>query len=186
MSDSKNELGESYPMGSFSWALEQLKLGYGVKREVVKNDTVIILYKDGLYHYPTSTGIRYSYSPSNTDMLANDWRLVVLTNIPNYKYIYPNPPHMRLELARYMPDVMIDLINDRMEQIDRGEVEVTIHPKLVTYLKAIASLEFDYDINDNIDVDDWEHIVTDNLFIRDREPVLEMNKQLSNNRNTMT
>lgn len=60
-------------MATFSEALELLKANKRVKRRVVKNDTVIIIYKKRLYQMSQSTGVRYPYSPSNRDLLAEDW-----------------------------------------------------------------------------------------------------------------
>lgn len=60
---------------SFSEALDAMKQGVSVKRKVIKNDTVIIIYKKRLFQLCLSTGIRYSYIPSNKDLLTNDWEL---------------------------------------------------------------------------------------------------------------
>ena len=65
--------------GTCAWALEQLELGYKVKRDIVKNDTVIISYKKRLYQMSESTGVRYPYVPTNADIHATDWNLVVNT-----------------------------------------------------------------------------------------------------------
>ncbi|MGL5257826.1 MAG: hypothetical protein ACRC76_12420 [Proteocatella sp.] len=46
------------------------------QREVVKNDTVITLYKDRFYQHCLSTGIRYAYVPTNSDLQAKDWKLL--------------------------------------------------------------------------------------------------------------
>lgn len=60
-------------MITFSQALEHLK-DYGiVKREVIKNDTVIINYKKRLYQMSLSTGVRYPYVPTNNDIMSDDW-----------------------------------------------------------------------------------------------------------------
>ena len=60
-------------MATFSEALELLKANKLVKRRVVKNDTVIMIYKKRLYQMSQITGVRYPYSPSNRDLLAEDW-----------------------------------------------------------------------------------------------------------------
>ena len=62
---------------NFSKALEHLKSN-GVafaKRQIVKNDTVIVMHKKRLYQMSESTGVRYSYTPSNSDLMADDWVL---------------------------------------------------------------------------------------------------------------
>lgn len=67
-------------MGTFSKALEVLKSGGIVKREVVKNDTVIIVYKNRLYQMSRNTGVRYRYVPTNQDLMSNDWEEVTSAN----------------------------------------------------------------------------------------------------------
>ena len=46
------------------------------KRSIVKNDTVIGIYKNRYYHINSKTGVRYSYTPTNADLQANDWELI--------------------------------------------------------------------------------------------------------------
>jgi len=60
---------------TFSQALEQLKDNKFVKREVVKNETVIAKYKNRLYWVSGTTGVRYPYTPTNKDLMANDWKV---------------------------------------------------------------------------------------------------------------
>lgn len=60
-------------MATFSEALEHLKANTFVKREVIKNDTVIVNYKNRLYQMSTNTGVRYPYVPTNKDLMADDW-----------------------------------------------------------------------------------------------------------------
>jgi len=64
---------------NFSDALEEIKKGNFVKRQVVKNNTVIIDYKNRLYHFDRETGIRYPYSPSNADLMSIDWQIIPKT-----------------------------------------------------------------------------------------------------------
>ena len=68
-------------MGTFSEALEHLKSNTLVKREVIKNDTVIVNYKNRLYQMSKNTGVRYPYIPTNKDLMANDW--IALSNKGN-------------------------------------------------------------------------------------------------------
>ena len=60
-------------MGTFSEALEHLKSNRLIKREVIKNDTVVVNYKDRLYQMSKKTGVRYPYVPTNKDLMSNDW-----------------------------------------------------------------------------------------------------------------
>ena len=46
------------------------------KREVVKNNTVIGIYKNRYYHIDSESGVRYPYVPTNADLQAKDWELV--------------------------------------------------------------------------------------------------------------
>jgi len=62
--------------GTFSFALKEVMIGKQVKRQIVKNDTVICLYDKQLVQMSKSTGVRYSYTPSNEDLLALDWEVV--------------------------------------------------------------------------------------------------------------
>lgn len=68
-------------MGTFSEALEHLKSNRFVKREAVKNDTVIVDYKNRLYQMSVDTGIRYPYVPTNEDLMADDWSLNLRYNV---------------------------------------------------------------------------------------------------------
>lgn len=65
-------------MATFSDALKHLKKGGEAKRVKVKNDTVIVLYKNRLYQMSKTTGIRYSYIPTNKDILSNDWEMLAI------------------------------------------------------------------------------------------------------------
>lgn len=65
-------------MKTFSNALEGMKKNELWKREIIKNDTVIIWYKKRLYQMSQSTGVRYPYTPTNSDIMANDWDQVIL------------------------------------------------------------------------------------------------------------
>ena len=65
----------------FSQALEILQDNKIVKRKKVKNDTVIINYKNQLYQMSQSTGVRYPYVPTNADLMANDWVQVIQKSI---------------------------------------------------------------------------------------------------------
>lgn len=60
-------------MGTFSIALDGIKRNEFWKREIIKNDTVIICYKNRLYQMSLNAGVRYSYSPTNFDLMAEDW-----------------------------------------------------------------------------------------------------------------
>lgn len=59
--------------GNFEFALNMIKAGKFAKREIIKNNTVIIAYKKRLYQMPQETGIRYPYVPTNADIFAEDW-----------------------------------------------------------------------------------------------------------------
>ncbi len=63
-------------MIDFSEALTLMKKGVFVKRQVIKNDTVIMIYKNQLMQLCLSTGVRYPYVPTNEDLLAHDWQLI--------------------------------------------------------------------------------------------------------------
>jgi len=63
-------------MANFSEALEHVKSNNKAKRQIIKNDTVIILYKKRLYQMSENTGVRYPYVPTNKDLMANDWILL--------------------------------------------------------------------------------------------------------------
>jgi hypothetical protein len=67
---------------NFSLMLLHLQNEGTAKREVVKNDTVIMIYKNRLYHYCISTGIRYPYVPTNADLMADDWELTYMLDVP--------------------------------------------------------------------------------------------------------
>jgi len=64
-------------MATFSEALEHLKANKLVKREVIKNDTVIVNHKNRLYQMSTNTGVRYPYTPTNKDLMSDDWLVLV-------------------------------------------------------------------------------------------------------------
>lgn len=64
-------------MATFSKALVYLKADGTVKREVIKNDTEICIYKNRLYQLSRNTGIRYPYVPTNADLLAEDWIYII-------------------------------------------------------------------------------------------------------------
>lgn len=59
--------------GTYGWAHVLMSEGRIVKRHSIKNSTAIYMYKNRLYHYAIETGIRYAYSPTNTDFAATDW-----------------------------------------------------------------------------------------------------------------
>jgi len=61
---------------TFEKALTHLKKGGFAQRKIIKNDTVICLYKDKLTQLSRNTGVRYFYTPSSEDILANDWELI--------------------------------------------------------------------------------------------------------------
>lgn len=63
-------------MANFSKAISYILNGGRAKRSTVKNDTTIISYKNRLYHL-AETGIRYSFRPSDTDIHAQDWILII-------------------------------------------------------------------------------------------------------------
>ena len=63
----------TFDVGTFEIALKHLKSGGKVKRSVIQNDTVIVIYKKELVQMSESTGVRYPYVPSNKDILAVDW-----------------------------------------------------------------------------------------------------------------
>lgn len=71
------DLDQEDGFANFGWALEQAKLGYAVKRTVVKNGSVITSYKGRLVQMIKSTGIRFTYVPTNADIHAADWELIV-------------------------------------------------------------------------------------------------------------
>jgi hypothetical protein len=63
---------------SFDFAIALIHLNNGgmAQREIVKNETVIMIYKNRFYQYSLDTGIRYPYSPTNKDLQAKDWKLI--------------------------------------------------------------------------------------------------------------
>lgn len=63
-------------MTAFSEALEHLKSNGFVKRDVIKNDTVVVNHKNRLYQMSLNTGVRYPYAPTDEDLLAEDWLLL--------------------------------------------------------------------------------------------------------------
>lgn len=63
-----------FQIGTFESALEYMKCGHKAKREIVKNDTVIIVHKKELMQMCESTGVRYPYQPTNEDILSTDWQ----------------------------------------------------------------------------------------------------------------
>ena len=71
-------------MATFSEALEWLKQNQKAKRICVKNDTAIIIYKDRLMQISQDTGVRYPFSPTNKDLLSNDWELIHLPKSDNF------------------------------------------------------------------------------------------------------
>jgi len=54
-------------------ALQKALDGGIIKREIIKNDTVIKFYKDKLYQVSMKTGVRYPYVLTNEDLVAKDW-----------------------------------------------------------------------------------------------------------------
>ena len=75
-------------MATFSEALEYLKANGTVKREIVKSDMVILMYKNRLYY--NVGGVRVPYKPSNKDLTTDDWlifdetKLLVDNPVSNY------------------------------------------------------------------------------------------------------
>jgi len=66
-------------MGTFNIVVKMLenpKANRIAKRRVIKNDTVIVTYKNRLYQMSQNTGVRYPYVPTNADLRANDWLYV--------------------------------------------------------------------------------------------------------------
>lgn len=61
---------------NFSLVSMHLKNEGFAKREIVKNDTVIGIYKNRYYHMDSKTGVRYPYVPTNADLQADDWELI--------------------------------------------------------------------------------------------------------------
>ncbi len=72
-----------------------------VQREVVKNDTVITLYKNRLYQYSLITGIRYPYVPTNSDLQAKDWKLLFFKDEKNVTLESINKNHIKNVLKEY-------------------------------------------------------------------------------------
>ena len=60
-------------MSTFSNAIEGIKKNELWKRKVIKNDTVVVCHKSRLYQMSKNTGVRYPYTPSNSDIMATDW-----------------------------------------------------------------------------------------------------------------
>jgi hypothetical protein len=75
---------------NFSLVLLHLQNEGTAKREVVKNDTVIMIYNKRLYHYCIGTGIRYPYVPTNADLQAYDWELTYMLDEPMQKMAMRN------------------------------------------------------------------------------------------------
>ena len=63
-------------MANFSDALDAAKAGLKIKREIIKNDTVIIKYGNTLCQMSQNTGVRYPYVPLNEDVFAEDWIII--------------------------------------------------------------------------------------------------------------
>ena len=58
---------------TFSVALDAMKVGKHAQRLVVKNETVLIVHKKRMYHFDKNTGVRFKYTPSDADLMANDY-----------------------------------------------------------------------------------------------------------------
>jgi hypothetical protein len=63
----------NFDIGTFESALKYMKGGGFCQRETTKNETVVILHKKELMFLYQPNGIRFSYVPTNEDLLANDW-----------------------------------------------------------------------------------------------------------------
>lgn len=72
--------------GSVYSALYLVLSGKIVKRECIKNDTVIISHKNRLYQLCQNTGIRYPYVLTNADIHAKDWIEVISLDSKNEMY----------------------------------------------------------------------------------------------------
>lgn len=88
-----------------------------VQRKTVKNDTVIRNYKNRLYQHSAHTGVRYSYTPSNKDIFADDWEIADIQKI-NKKYQEKNIN--KLNKLEVLKDKVIELI-DCGEVSEAGE-----------------------------------------------------------------
>ena len=64
----------------FEVAIMRLKQGAFVRRDCIKNDTVILVHKDRLYQMSKAQGVRYPYVPTNADLMAHDWEIVETNN----------------------------------------------------------------------------------------------------------
>jgi len=71
------------------------------QREVVKNDTVITLYKNRLYQQCLGTGIRYPYVPTNADLQATDWKLLFFKDKANVATAAIHRNAMKNDLLEY-------------------------------------------------------------------------------------
>ena len=71
-----NRTKNKFDIGTFESALKYMKCGGFVKRETTKNETVVILYKNELMFLYEPNGVRFSYYPTNEDLLATDWILL--------------------------------------------------------------------------------------------------------------
>lgn len=63
-------------IGTFESAIDYMKSGGFAKRDIVKNETVVFLYKKEFMYLHQPTGIRFPFHPSNEDMITNDWNLL--------------------------------------------------------------------------------------------------------------
>jgi hypothetical protein len=71
------------------------------QREVVKNDTVITLYKNRFYQLCLATGFRYPYVPTNSDLQAKDWKLLFFQDDGNSKLEGLHKNHIKNILLEY-------------------------------------------------------------------------------------
>ena len=58
---------------NFEQALSKMKKGELVSRACIKNDAVMLIYKDRLYQMSKGVGVRYPYIPTNKDIMSEDW-----------------------------------------------------------------------------------------------------------------
>lgn len=68
---------EKNDFANFGWALEQMKIGYAVRRTVIKNGAVIISENGCLMQMDEQIKTKYPYVPTNEDIHAIDWQLIV-------------------------------------------------------------------------------------------------------------
>lgn len=87
-------MNDTVERSDFEFALSLLKDGKFVKRQCVKNNTVIVKHKERLYQMSLETGVRYPYVPTSADLMAYDW----IEIIPKSKDAMMNPIQSEREL----------------------------------------------------------------------------------------